>query len=79
MPYKYEVSLSIQAPAPALLAGTSFCGMRQKPTDRAVVIASLPAGVCSVPDAIGRHYKMQNGTRVQVVGVVEDGDVYEYY
>jgi ABC-type antimicrobial peptide transport system permease subunit len=34
--------------------------------------ASLRLGG-SVTDAIGRYYKLQDGTRVQVVGVVEDG------
>jgi predicted permease len=27
----------------------------------------------TTPDAIGRHFKMRDGTRVQVVGLVEDG------
>jgi predicted permease len=27
----------------------------------------------SIPGAIGRHYKLQDGTRVEVIGVVEDG------
>src|ERR1035438_9732608 len=27
----------------------------------------------SVTNAVGRYYKLQDGTRVQVVGVVEDG------
>jgi ABC-type antimicrobial peptide transport system permease subunit len=27
----------------------------------------------SVPDAVGRHFKLRDGTRVQVVGLVEDG------
>jgi hypothetical protein len=31
----------------------------------------------SVANAIGRYYKMEDGTRVQVVGVVEDGKYYQ--
>ena len=30
----------------------------------------------SVSNALGKYYKMEDGTRVQVVGVVEDGKYY---
>ena len=31
----------------------------------------------SVTNALGRYFKMEDGTRVQVVGIVEDGKYYQ--
>jgi len=58
-----------------LLAGRSFSWHDDKNAPRVAVINKEFARKIfgSVPNATGRYYKMQDGTRVQVVGIVENG------
>ncbi|HEY1678418.1 MAG TPA: ABC transporter permease [Candidatus Sulfotelmatobacter sp.] len=75
-PYRYEVSPEyFQAAGTALLAGRSFTWHDDKDAPKVALVnrefASTIFG--SVPDAVGRYCKLQDGLRVQVVGVVEDG------
>jgi predicted permease len=59
----------------ALLAGRDFTWHDDKNAPRVAVVnrefASRIFG--STTSAMGRYYKMPNGTRIQVVGIVEDG------
>jgi ABC-type antimicrobial peptide transport system permease subunit len=59
----------------ALLSGRAFTWHDDKSAPRVAVINGefVRRIFGSVPNAIGRHYKMPDGTRVQVVGIVEDG------
>jgi predicted permease len=76
MPYRYEVSPEyFAAAATTLLAGRSFSWADDK---GAPVVALINRNLAvkmfgSVTNAVGRNYKLHTGTRVQVVGVVEDG------
>ena len=58
-----------------LLAGRTFTWHDDKNAPRVAVVNREFAGKIfgSVTNAVGRYYKMPDGTRVQVVGVVEDG------
>lgn len=75
-PYRYEVS-----PEYFAAAGTTVLAGRDLSWDdnrNAPVVALLNRNLAvtmfgSVDNSIGRTYKLHNGTRVQVVGVVEDG------
>jgi predicted permease len=75
-PFRYDVSPDYFA-----AAGTVFLSGRDLTLhdDKgapgvAVVNRQFAASMFgSVPDALGRYYKLQDGTRVQIVGVVEDG------
>jgi predicted permease len=75
-PYRYEVS-----PAYFAAAATTVLAGRDLSWDddgNAPVVALLNRNLAvtlfgSVNNAIGRTYKLHNGTPVQVVGVVEDG------
>jgi len=60
---------------PALLAGRSFSWHDDKKAPRVAVINKEFARKIfgCVPNATGRYYKIQDGTRVQVVGIVENG------
>ena len=76
MPYRYDVSPGYFAAAgTTLLAGRSFSWNDDKNAPPVAVVnedfASRMFG--SVTNAVGRYYKLQDGARVQVVGVVEDG------
>jgi hypothetical protein len=76
MPYRYEVSSAyFQAAGTALLAGRTFSAHDDTGAPAVAVINRARAGQMfgSVPGALARHYRLQDGTRVQVVGVVEDG------
>jgi predicted permease len=76
MPFRYEVSPGyFEAAGTSLLAGRNFSWQDDKHAPAVAVINRHFAGTMfgSVTGAIGRHYKLQDGTRVQVVGVVEDG------
>ena len=76
MPFRYEVSPGyFEAAGTNLLAGRNFSWQDDKHAPAVAVINRHFAGKMfgSVTDAIGRHYKLQDGTLVQVVGVVEDG------
>ncbi|HLW83855.1 MAG TPA: ABC transporter permease [Candidatus Sulfotelmatobacter sp.] len=75
-PYRYDVSPGYFAAAgTSLLEGRSFTWHDDTNAPAVAVVnrefARLMLG--SVTSAVGKYYKLQNGTRVQVVGVVEDG------
>ncbi len=76
MPYSYAISPGyFDAAGTTLLAGRSFSWHDDKNAPLVVVVnrqfAQKMAG--SVGNVIGQHYKLQDGKRVQVIGVVEDG------
>jgi predicted permease len=76
MPYRYNVSPGYFAAAgTTLLAGRSFSWHDDKTAPPVAVVNRDFAGRMfgSVSNAIGRYYKLLDGTRVQVVGVVENG------
>jgi predicted permease len=76
MPYRYNISPGYFAAAgTALLAGRSFTWHDDKNAPAVAVVNRDFAGKMfgSVSSAIGKYYKLQDGTRVQVVGVVENG------
>jgi predicted permease len=76
MPYRYDISPGyFQAAGTALLAGRSFSWHDDKDAPSVAVVNREFAGKIfgSMTNAVGRYYKMQDGTRVQVVGIVEDG------
>jgi predicted permease len=75
-PYLYNVTPDyFRASGTSLLAGRAFTWHDDTNAPRVAVVnpefASKILG--SVPDAIGRYFKMRDGTRVRVVGLVEDG------
>jgi predicted permease len=75
-PFRYDVSPKYFAAAgTALLAGRDFNWDDDKEAPPVSVVnrefAARSFG--SVANAVGKYYKLQDGTRVQVVGVVEDG------
>ena len=75
-PFRYEVSPGyFEAAETSLLAGRTFNWDDGKDAPAVAVVnrefATKIFG--SVTGAIGRLYKLKDGTRVQVVGVVEDG------
>jgi predicted permease len=76
-PFRYEVSPQyFSAAETTLLAGRDFSWHDDKSAPAVAVVnrefATHMFG--SVTSAIGRYYKLQDGTRVEVVGVVEDGE-----
>ncbi len=76
MPYRYDVSPGyFDAAGTTLLAGRSFVWHDDKDAPPvAVVNRNLAEKMFgSVTNAVGRYYKLQDGTQVQVAGVVEDG------
>ncbi len=76
MPYRYDISPGyFDAAGTSLLAGRSFSWHDDKNAPPVAVVNRELAGKMfgSVTNAVGRHYKLQDGTRVQVVGVVGDG------
>jgi predicted permease len=75
-PMTYQISPEFFAAAQApLLAGRAFTWHDDKSAQRvAVVNQTFARRVLGSPtNALGRFFKMWNGTRVQVVGVVQDG------
>src|SRR5262249_55627301 len=75
-PYKYEVSSGyFEAAGTALLAGRTFSSHDDEHAPAVAVVNRAFAAnfFGSVSDSIGRYYKLQDGVRVQVVGIVEDG------
>jgi predicted permease len=73
---EYRVSPEyLQAADTALLAGRGVSSQDDKNAPRIAVVNREFAGkiLGSVTDAVGKHFKMPDGTRVEVVGVVEDG------
>jgi predicted permease len=76
VPYRYEVSSAyFQAAGTAVLAGRTFSAHDDTHAPAVAVVNRTLAGQMfgSVAGAVARHYRLQDGTRVQVVGVVEDG------
>jgi predicted permease len=75
-PYRYDVSPGyFEAANTTLLAGRDFTWHDDKQSPAvAVVNRNFSTRIFgSVSSAIGRFIRMQDGSRVQVVGVVEDG------
>jgi len=75
-PYDYAVSPGyFQAAGTPLLAGRDLSWHDDKSAPAvAVVNRQLAVSMFgSITNAVGRYYKLQEGKRVQVVGVVEDG------
>jgi predicted permease len=75
-PYRYDVSPEyFHAAGTTLLAGRDLTWHDDQGAPAvAVVNREFAARIYgSLTNAVGRYYKMQDGTRVQVVGVVEDG------
>jgi predicted permease len=75
-PYRYDVSPEyFRAAGTALLAGRDLTWHDDKNAPSvAVVNRDFAVKIFgSVTNAVGRYFKMQDGSRVQVVGVVEDG------
>ena len=75
-PYMYNVTPDyFRASGTSLLAGRAFTWHDDTNAPRVAVVnrefASKILG--SVPDAVGRYFKLRDGTRVRVVGLVEDG------
>ena len=76
MPFRYDISPGyFEAAGTSLLAGRSFTWHDDKTTPPVAVVNRDFADKLfgSVTDAVGRYYKLQDGTPVQIVGVVEDG------
>ena len=76
IPYRYDVSPDyFQAAGTALLAGRDFTWHDDKNAPAISVVNKAFASNLfgSVTNAIGRYFTLQDGTRVQIVGVVEDG------
>jgi predicted permease len=76
MTFRYEVSPRyFDAAGTSLLAGRDFTWHDDKDAPPVAVVNREFARRIfgSVPNAVGRYYRMQDGTHVQVVGVVEDG------
>jgi predicted permease len=76
MPYRYEISPGyFHAADTTLLAGRDLSWHDDKDAPHVAVVnrefATNMFG--SVTDAVGKYYKLQDGARVQVVGVVENG------
>jgi predicted permease len=75
-PYMFNISPDyFRASGTSLLTGRAFSWHDDTNAPRVAVVnrefASKILG--SIPDAVGRHFKLRDGTRVQVVGLVEDG------
>jgi predicted permease len=64
-----------QAAGTALLSGRTFTWHDDKTAPRVAVVNRLFAGKIfgSATNTIGRYYKLPDGARIQVVGIVEDG------
>jgi len=74
--FQYNISPGyFSAAGTTLLAGRTFSWHDDKSAPPVAIVNRTFAGklLGSVTDAVGRYYKMANGTRIQVVAVVEDG------
>jgi predicted permease len=75
-PYRYNVSPGyFEAAGTSLLAGRGMAWNDDKSAPLVAVVNQEFATKIfgSVTNAMGRFYKLQNGTRARIVGVVEDG------
>jgi predicted permease len=76
MPFRYEISPGyFDAAGTALLAGRALSWQDDKKAPAVAVVNREFAGKMfgSVTNAVGGYFRMQDGARVQAVGVVEDG------
>jgi predicted permease len=76
MPYRYDVSPEyFDAAGTGLLAGRTFSWHDDRNAPAVAVVNREFAGKLfgSVTNAMGRYFTLQDATRVQIVGVVEDG------
>jgi ABC-type antimicrobial peptide transport system permease subunit len=76
MPFKYDVSPGyFEAAGTALLAGRDFSWRDDKNAPPVALVNREFSRILfgSVPNAMGKYFRLQDGTRVQIVGVVEDG------
>jgi predicted permease len=77
---KFEISPEyFHAAGTSLLEGRALSWQDDKNALRVAVVNQLFARRVfgSVAGALGRYFKMEDGTRVQVVGIVEDGKYYQ--
>jgi predicted permease len=75
-PVAYSISPDyFQAAGTALLMGRAFTWRDDSNSPRVAVVNGVFANKMfgSTTNALGRYYKTSDGTRVQVVGIVEDG------
>ena len=75
-PYRFEISPAyFEAAGTTMLAGRTFTWHDDKDAPAVAVVNREFAGKIfgSVSNAVGGYYKLQDGTRVQIVGVVENG------
>ena len=75
-PSMYNISPDyFRASGTSLLAGRAFSWHDDTNAPRVAVVNREFASkiLRSVPDAVGRYFKLRDGTRVRVVGLVEDG------
>jgi len=76
MPFRYEVTPGyFAAAATSLLAGRDFTAHDQKGSPAVGILNAEFARRMfgSVDAAMGRFFRLQDGTRVQIVGIVENG------
>jgi predicted permease len=74
--FEYNISPEyLRAAGTTLLAGRVFSWHDDQNSPRVAIVNKEFAREIfgSVPDALGGHYKLRDGTRTEVVGVVEDG------
>ncbi|MGD0893302.1 MAG: ABC transporter permease [Terracidiphilus sp.] len=77
---RFEISPEyFHAAGTTLLQGRAFTWDDDKDAPRVAVVNQLFARRVfgSVDNAIGRYFKMEDGTRIQVVGIAEDGKYYQ--
>jgi predicted permease len=75
-PWVYHISPAyLQAEGTALLTGRTFTWNDDKSSPRVAIINSEFARKVfgGTTNAVGRHFRMPDGTRVEVVGIAEDG------
>ena len=75
-PYSFRISPGyLQAAGTALLSGRAFTEHDDKNAPRvAIVNRDFATKIFGSPaNALGHYYKLQDGTRIQVIGIVENG------
>ncbi len=75
VPYRYDVSPGYLAAAgTSLLAGRDFTWHDDQKAPRvAIVNLDLARKLGAGARAVGRYFRLQDGTRVQIIGIAEDG------